>query len=172
MIIITIIIIITTCPSNLASSLWPESSFLPLPISPTRHAWTSAPGDSGEPAVDNKMHFLMSGCFIPSHRPTGTPVFPLCTASTSHRKDSTTDNESEKSSADASLHSFSPVEAAWHQKPQSARSDWPACWATSEKRATQPSWVGSDVPSLSPCCGPAWHVSVGPPRAAKTQHQV
>ena len=95
----------------------------------------------------------------------------LCTASTSHRKDSTTDSESEKSSADASLHSCLPLEAAWHRKPQSAWSDWPACWATSEKRATQPSWVGSDVPSLPPCCDPAWHVSVGPPRAAKTQHQ-
>ena len=45
-------------------------------------------------------------------------------------------------------------------------------WATSEKRATQQSWVGSDVPSHSPCCDPAWHVSVGPPRAAKTQHQL
>ena len=26
--------------------------------------------------------------------------------------------------------------------------------------------------SLSPCCGPAWHVSVGLPRAAKTQHHL
>ena len=51
------------------------------------------------------------------------PVFPLCTASTStsHRKGSTTDSEFEKLNADAfELHSFSPLEAAWHRKPQSA----------------------------------------------------
>ena len=50
-----------TCPLNLASSLWPESSFLPLPTSLTRYAWTFAPGDSGEPGMDNKMHFWCKG---------------------------------------------------------------------------------------------------------------
>ena len=62
--------------------------------------------------------FFISGCLNPSHCPTGTPVFPFCTASTSHRKGSTTDSEFKKLSADASLHSFSPLEAAWHSLPE------------------------------------------------------